>query len=308
LAQAVLAQASMARLGFSEPRRALSIGLTAIAGVALFAGTFAVGVAGAGTKRPVSMAEATAPTALRELRDPHGYEALAYEPPAGGAPWPLLLYLHGAGEQGGKLHEILSEGATGTPPVALSQGKAIPGLADHFAVVAPHTSHGWRPRQVSKFLDFLLSAESGLHLDPSRLYVTGHSMGGSGALVAAASTRRFAAAVPVAAAGAPPAASLAGVPIWAFHGRNDVIVPSGYSEDLIEELWRNGASREEVRLTLYEDAPAPPGWPDYYGHASTIPAYSTPELYEWLLAHRLEGAASGAGGSEPRELAAGGGE
>ena len=29
-----------------------------------------------------------------------------------------------------------------------------------------------------------------------------------------------------------------------------------------------------MKLTLYDDAPAPPGWPDYFGHASTIPAYA----------------------------------
>lgn len=32
--------------------------------------------------------------------------------------------------------------------------------------------------------------------------------------------------------------------------------------------------KDDVKLTLYEDAPAPPGWPDYFGHASTIPAYA----------------------------------
>ena len=36
----------------------------------------------------------------------------------------------------------------------------------------------------------------------------------------------------------------------------------------------------------HDGAPAPVGWPDYDGHASTIPAYSTPELYKWLLEQR----------------------
>ena len=31
---------------------------------------------------------------------------------------------------------------------------------------------------------------------------------------------------------------------------------------------------DDVKLTLYDDAPAPPGWPDYFGHTSTIPAYA----------------------------------
>ena len=67
--------------------------------------------------------------------------------------------------------------------------------------------------------------------------------------------------VPVAASAAPPAEKLrgvalrqsrescqlsqcqAGVPIWAFHGKNDVIVPSYITSELIQALWRNGASQ-----------------------------------------------------------------
>ena len=36
---------------------------------------------------------------LKEIKDPQTYEALLYEP-QGSGPWPLLLYLHGAGESG----------------------------------------------------------------------------------------------------------------------------------------------------------------------------------------------------------------
>eukprot|EP00930_Biecheleria_cincta_P062129 TRINITY_DN47636_c0_g1_i1.p1 TRINITY_DN47636_c0_g1~~TRINITY_DN47636_c0_g1_i1.p1 ORF type:complete len:301 (+),score=43.84 TRINITY_DN47636_c0_g1_i1:39-905(+) len=231
---------------------------------------------------------------LREIADPDSYEALVYEPPAaeGGrdVPLPLLLYLHGAGEMHGSLQDILSEGATGTPPVELSRGRAAKGLVDRFVVVSPHCTQGWDPSRLSKLLDYLLSKASGLHLDPTKLYVTGHSMGGAGALAAAAATHRFAAAVPVAPSGAPRATDLKGTSVWAFHGKNDVIVPSFVSEELIHMLRSAGSSEDDAKLTLYEDAPAPPGWPDYYGHASTIPAYATAELYDWLLKHQRSSA------------------
>eukprot|EP00434_Breviolum_minutum_P024844 symbB.v1.2.021942.t1/scaffold1929.1/size95800/6 len=220
------------------------------------------------------------------LKDPASYEAIFFLPEVVDAKLPLLLYLHGAGEMRGELHEIISEGATGTPPVELSYGRAPKTLSQRFAVVAPHTSQGWSLEAINRFMDFLL-ADKSLNLDPTRLYVTGHSMGGAGALLAATS-HRFAAAVPVAASGAPRASSVQGVPIWAFHGSNDVIVPSVVSKDLIEALWNAGASKDDVKLTLYEDAPAPPGWPDYFGHASTIPAYATLDLYDWLLQHHLD--------------------
>ena len=83
---------------------------------------------------------------LKEIKDPNTYEALLYEP-AGSGPWPLLLYLHGAGESGNNVADLISEGATGTPPVALEKGNAIDALSQ-FVVVAPQTSRGWAPDEV----------------------------------------------------------------------------------------------------------------------------------------------------------------
>eukprot|EP00966_Prymnesium_polylepis_P141380 3265054-Prymnesium_polylepis.1 len=111
-------------------------------------------------------------------------------------------------------------------------------------------------------------------------------MGGAGAL-AAGTLRRFAAVVPVAPAGGVSPRELLGVPVWCFHGKNDVVVPYSYSEHLIMRLRGLGANESDARLTLYEQAPAPVGWPDYDGHGSPIPAYSTPELYKWLLEQHL---------------------
>ena len=37
---------------------------------------------------------------------------------------------------------------------------------------------------------------------------------------------------------------LRGIPIWAFHGNNDVIVPSTVSKELIEALWNAGANKD----------------------------------------------------------------
>ena len=225
---------------------------------------------------------------LKELKDPDTFTALYYTPPPSNEPLPLLLYLHGAGESGSNVRDLISEGATGTPPVELEHGTALPIVAKNFIVVAPQTNHGWSPDEVVRFLDYLLSSKSLPPIDKRRCYVTGHSMGGGGALVAAAAQpHRFAAAVPVAPAGSAHPKALAGVPIWAFHGKNDVVVPSSVSEHVISRLLSNGASEADAKLTLYDQAPAPKGWPDYDGHGSPIPAYSTPELWRWLLERRL---------------------
>jgi len=226
---------------------------------------------------------------LQEVSDPATFTALVHAPTKldGEPPAPLLLYLHGAGESGTNVRELISEGATGTPPGELEYGTALPILAHRFVVVAPQTSHGWEAGEISRFLDFLMSPAARLPaLDPKRCYVTGHSMGGFGALVAG-TTGRFAAVVPVAPAGAVRPSELRGIPVWAFHGKNDVVVPSDYSQRLIRGLERDGATDGHARLTLYDSAPAPVGWPSYDGHASTIPAYGTAELYKWLLSQRL---------------------
>ena len=225
---------------------------------------------------------------LREIKDPSTFSALAFVPPGAEGPMPLLLYLHGAGESGTSVRDLISEGATGTPPVELEHKRALP-ILHKFVTVAPQTSHGWSADEVGKFTDWLVGSAATIGLPPldtKRLYVTGHSMGGGGALLAA-STRKFAACVPVAPSGSARPAELKKIPIWAFHGKNDVIVPSSISERLIQKLRQLGANESEAKLTLYDAAPPPKGWPDYDGHGSPVPAYATPELWRWLLEQHL---------------------
>ena len=97
---------------------------------------------------------------LKQLRDPAtGLTALVHEPPraSDSSPMPLLLYLHGAGESGTDVRGLISEGATGTPPVELERGTALPIVRNQFTMVAPQTSHGWEAEEISRFVDSLLS-------------------------------------------------------------------------------------------------------------------------------------------------------
>ena len=67
------------------------------------------------------------------LYTPAGHDASA------AARWPLLLFLHGAGESGRDLDDLISTGATGCPPVELAHGRAAPSLAANFVVASPQT-------------------------------------------------------------------------------------------------------------------------------------------------------------------------
>jgi predicted peptidase len=239
-------------------------------------------------------------------RMPSGLSYHLYVPPSHAsstALWPLLLCLHGAGEMGTDLRQLFDEGATGLPAHRLQQPPPQPGalpapeaLAQRFIVVSPQTNRGWRARELAAFTE-ALTQDPRLRIDPHRRYVTGVSMGGAGA-VAAAGTGLFAAVVPICAAGGDVGAIDELTAVWLFHGANDVIVGVEYSDESHLLLQRQRASRPgaaELKYTRYEKAPAPVGWPRYDGHASWIPTYSMPELYDWLLRQSRETFGSGSG-------------
>ena len=86
---------------------------------------------------------------------------------------------------------------------------------------------------------------------------------------------RFAAAVPVCGGGNRLGIGAArDVPVWAFHGAMDTVVPVGMSVEMVRALRAAGGA---VRFTVYPDA----------GHDSWTETYANPEVYEWLLSHRL---------------------
>jgi predicted peptidase len=63
------------------------------------------------------------------------------------------------------------------------------------------------------------------------------------------------------------------LPVWAFHGAKDGVVPPDESERMINVLKKLGA--KDVKLTIYPKA----------SHDAWTETYNSPELYEWLLKH-----------------------
>lgn len=178
--------------------------------------------------------------------------------------WPLLLFLHGAGESGNDLERVKRHG----PPKQIAAGKDFPCI-----VVSPQSPRmGWRPEVLNALLDEVTSK---YRVDESRIYVSGISMGGYGTwALAAASPDRFAAIAPICGGGNPAdAPKLKGVPAWVFHGARDSVVPLARSEEMVEALKAAGGN---VKFTVYPDA----------DHDSWTVTYDNPELYEWLLSQR----------------------
>lgn len=113
-------------------------------------------------------------------------------------------------------------------------------------------------------------------VDPKSVYLIGASMGGYGAWdLAIKYPERFAALVPICGGGAPKQAYiLKNVPVWAFHGAEDDIVPLKETLNMVEALKKHGG---KVELTVYPDT----------GHDIGTTTYNNPLLYEWLLRHKI---------------------
>lgn len=188
------------------------------------------------------------------------------------AKWPLLVFLHGAGESGSDLEKIKIHG----PPKLIANGDF-----DHpCIVVSPQCpGRGWNTDLVAALIDDICGT---YRVDEDRIYLTGLSMGGFGSwALAAARPERFAAVAPICGGGNPAdAIKLRGLPIWVFHGEKDNVVPLAASQVMVKALEALG-QKDNVKFTVYPEA----------GHDSWTQTYEDPEFYAWLFAQKRKPAA-----------------
>ena len=188
--------------------------------------------------------------------------------------WPLMLFLHGAGERGKDLSKVAVHG----PP------KLVKDRTDFsFILVSPQCPAGesWSDDALLGLLDEVTKK---YRVDQRRVYLTGLSMGGYGTWsLGLKYPERFAAIAPICGGGdflpvLLPAqgkqAALKRLPIWAFHGAKDTLVPLSESERMVDALKKAG--NENVKLTVYPEAE----------HDSWTETYQNQELYEWMLRHQ----------------------
>jgi len=199
---------------------------------------------------------------------PKGYEQ------NGAKPWPLMLFLHGAGERGNEVWKVAVHG----PPKQVTNGMDLP-----FIIVAPQCPSGqrWSNEVLIGLLDDVCAKYK---VDQTRLYLTGLSMGGYGTWNLGLSyPSRFAAIAPICGGGEMITVLLSGIDrqqalktlgVWAFHGAKDNVVPLAESERMVEGLKRVG--HPSVKLTVYPEAQ----------HDSWTETYKNPEFYQWLLSHQ----------------------
>ena len=221
------------------------------------------------------------------------YAYKVYVPPGFDAKksWPVVLYLHGAGEWG----------SDGSRQIEVGLGPALRAHPERFpaVVVFPQAPRGqvWlgdAARAATAALDQTIAEFQG---DRDRIALAGISLGAYGSWVLAFEhPERYAAIVSVAGGIVPPggsrarltelpptlqaadpyaatAARVKDIPAWLFHGANDPTVPVTESRQLAAALQKAGA---KPRYSEYAGV----------GHNAWDRAFADPELAQWLLAQR----------------------
>jgi len=176
--------------------------------------------------------------------------------------WPLLLFLHGAGERGTDLNKVKVHG----PPKLAGTTAEL----NKFIIVSPQCPAGrWDLVALKSLIDHTVKTQP---VDKNRIILTGLSLGGFATWgLLAEYPDLAAAAVPICGGGKPDtAAKFKHVPIRVYHGAKDDAVPQKRSDEMVEALKKAGGKPE---YTIFPDA----------GHDSWTAAYADAKLYQWML-------------------------
>ena len=201
---------------------------------------------------------------------------------------PLLITLHGAGGTGVDIHRVKRH------PLGVMRMLERCGIES--LVVCPQAAKsprkegargGWVPADLDCLLAHVLMT---LPVDPDRVYLTGTSMGGYGTYAwAAASPEHFAAIAPMVgglgALGPKDVTpdleqwgkSLAKLPMRAYYGGKDRVVPPDRGGMILKAIEKAGGTQAEV--IVLEDL----------GHDAARRPYQDPEFFKWLFARKREG-------------------
>ncbi|HMF14489.1 MAG TPA: prolyl oligopeptidase family serine peptidase [Gemmataceae bacterium] len=196
--------------------------------------------------------------------------------------YPLVLFLHGAGECGTDNKAQLKNSV-----VEFTKAENRKKHPCFLAVPqCPSTRVGWsdfrsktpgkQPSDAARLaLEIVAALQKEFSIDANRLYITGLSMGGYGTWdIITRHPDSFAAAVPVCGGGdSSQAEKIAKIPIWAFHGGKDPVVPPARSKEMIEAIKKAGG---EAKYTEYPDV----------GHNSWVKAYQDTDMMAWLFAQK----------------------
>jgi pimeloyl-ACP methyl ester carboxylesterase len=170
--------------------------------------------------------------------------------------WPLVIYLHGGSDRGTDLKKLYSSGI----PDQVYRGREFP-----FIMLAPQCP------------EHLRWSTALYRIDVDKVYLTGPSLGGSGTwYIAARYHEIFAAIAPISGFTSHlddidrNIDKLVDMPVWAFHGKLDTVVPFEETERIVKKL--EGKNRN-LRFSAEPEV----------GHWIHWQIYPGQEIYNWLL-------------------------
>ena len=204
--------------------------------------------------------------------------------------YPLVLFMHGAGERG----------EDNVKPLEASSGAQLWARPENQAkypcfIVVPQCRAGKQWVDVPTFrtdrysidelpasmemqavVDLLDALQEEFNIDASKLYVTGYSMGGYATWdLILRHPHLFAAAIPICGSGDPTKAPLIGhLPLRIFHGADDTTVPPDGSRNMVNAI--NALGKSDREADYYTEYPQT-------GHGSWEKAYAEENLVDWLF-------------------------
>lgn len=189
--------------------------------------------------------------------------------------YPCIIFLHGSGERGNGTTDL---------PKTVKEGPAAYLKDNRFIVLCPQTG-GWSWRSTKTVngvkvvtndaVVFTKWALQNYPIDPTRVYITGLSMGGEGAWFAMADAPElYAAGAPVCGRASRTEGDRiagAGVHVWAFHGEDDTSISFEQHWNAIAGM--RARNKAMIDFTVYERM----------SHGIWDKVYANPALYTWFL-------------------------
>ena len=182
--------------------------------------------------------------------------------------WPLIIFLHGGSRRGTDLIKLYADGI----PDQIHRGREFP-----FIIIAPQCPEHIRWSTDNWFENLYKEVTDKYRIDINRVYLTGFSLGGAGTwYIAAKYPDKFAAIAPMSGFTSHMdfidnnIERLIDIPIWAFHGKIDIVVPFEETERIIKKL---EGKNQKLRFSVEPEV----------GHWINWLVYPNQELYDWFL-------------------------
>ncbi|MFB9053215.1 prolyl oligopeptidase family serine peptidase [Formosa undariae] len=203
--------------------------------------------------------------------------------------YPVVLFLHGAGERGDDNKKQLANGGdlflNKTTRDSFPAIVIFPQCPEHDYWAKIEADRSTKPitfnykyketptKAMALVMDLMDDMVEKPFVKTNQIYIMGLSMGGMGTFeIIYRKPELFAAAIPICGGGNPESVVeyAKSIPLWVFHGAKDDVVDPNLSINMVSAILENGGF---PRFTLY----------DFANHNSWDPAFAEPELLTWLF-------------------------